>query len=524
MTGPLSDKQQLKAFINAAQYFAGLTSGQDIWEEAGKVLVNFFGADFGAFGRYGADGEIEIRHWAFSGRVASAQISQPQTIKAVRDVFESGFLTFLSLPSDDPIAVAFFPVHHESRVIAVMLVGQLSCVSLQKEILDLYLAVAGIIGAKYSRKISEAAVLQAKEDWEQTFDAVPDMIAIIDLNYRVVRANKSMADRLGLKPEECVGLTCHQAFHGTDETPVHCPYSLLIEDGLEHTVEIHLDRDYLISVSPLYDNNGRLTGSVHVARDITEFKQAENELQRFRTHLQKLVDERTAELTAANEELEGFSYSVSHDLRAPIRHMIGFMELLEKRCIKQLDETSLHYMTTVSKSAKKLGMLIDDLLAFSRAGRAEMKKKRVRLFPLVTEAVQEIEDEVKGRHITWEIEELPEVYGDQTMLGLALSNLIHNAAKFTRGRQQSEIKIGCRDEGDEFIFFVKDNGAGFDMKYVDKLFGVFQRLHHQDEFEGTGIGLANVRRIISRHGGRTWAEGSVGQGATFYFSLPKKTA
>ena len=524
MTKSFSDKQQLKAVINAAQYLAGLTSGQDIWEEAGKVLVKFFGADFAAFGRHHTSGANEIDHWAFSGRGASARLPENEMIAAVGDVFESGFLTFISIQSDDPAAAAFFPILHENHVIAVMLVGHLSASHLENETLDLYLAVAGLIGATYSRKISEMAVLQAKDDWERTFEAVPDAIVLLDLEYRIVRANKAMAARLGKTPKECVGLTCYSAVCGERETPLHCPYSRVLEDGREYTVEMHddrLDADYLVTVSPLRGKDGRLVGGVHVARDITERKQGEKELERHRVHLEDLVEERTAELTAVNQELERFSYSVSHDLRAPLRHMSGFVELLQKRLGDYPDVATRDYMNIISEASKKMGMLIDDLLNFSRLGHAQMQKTKVNLHVLAKAVVQEIQEELKERKIRWEIDELPDVFGDQSLLRLVIVNLVTNAVKFTSTRPQAEIKIGCKDEGDKFTCSVTDNGVGFDMKFVNKLFGVFQRLHSQNEFEGTGIGLANVQRIIARHDGIVWAVGAVGQGATFYFTLPK---
>jgi PAS domain S-box-containing protein len=524
MTKSFSDKQQLKAFINAAQYLAGLTSGQDIWEQAGKVLVRFFGSDFAAFGRRNAAGAIEIDHWSFSDRGASARIPENEMIAAVDDVFESSFLTFISIQSDDPAAAAFFPILHENHVISVMLVGRLSATPLENETLDLYLAVAGLIGATYSRKISEMAVFQAKDDWERTFEAVPDAIVLLDLEYRIVRANKAMAKKLGKTPEECVGLTCYGSVCGESDIPLHCPYSRVLEDGHECKVEMHddrLDAYYLVTVSPLRGKDGRLVGGVHVARDITERKQAEKELERYRVHLEELVEERTAELTAANQELERFSYSVSHDLRAPLRHMWGFVELMQQR-LRDYPDAKIHdYMEMISGASKKMSMLIDDILNFSRLGHVQMQKTKVNLYAIVSDVVSEIQYELKERKIKWEIDELPDVFGDQSLLRLLVVNLVSNAVKFTSTRPQAEIKIGCKDGGDKFTCSVTDNGVGFDMKYVDKLFGVFQRLHSQKEFEGTGIGLANVQRIIARHGGRVWAEGVAGQGAAFYFTLPK---
>ncbi len=231
--------------------------------------------------------------------------------------------------------------------------------------------------------------------------------------------------------------------------------------------------------------------------------------------------ERTAQLEAANKELESFSYSVSHDLRAPLRHVTGFALLLQKKGASMLDEKALSYLNSISESAKQMGILIDDLLAFSRLGRSEVKKNRINLGYLVKGVLKDFEEETRNRDIAWEVGELPEVSCDGSMLRLAFVNLVSNAVKFTRPRARADIKIGCISEKCEFIIFVRDNGVGFDPKYQDKLFGVFQRLHHQDEFEGTGIGLANVRRLIQRHGGRTWADSEIGKGATFYFSLPK---
>jgi light-regulated signal transduction histidine kinase (bacteriophytochrome) len=218
--------------------------------------------------------------------------------------------------------------------------------------------------------------------------------------------------------------------------------------------------------------------------------------------------------------LEAFAYSVSHDLRAPLRHIDGFIEMLRNKTRTSLDEKGQHYMAAISDSAMQMGKLIDDLLSFSRMGRNEMITGQVDLGGLVDEVVRQFGPETENRNVEWNIAGLPLVRGDRSMLKIVFTNLISNALKFTRPREHPRIEIGSSQDFNETVISIRDNGVGFDMEYADKLFGVFQRLHRQEDFEGTGIGLANVRRIINRHGGRTWADGKVDHGAIFYFSLP----
>ena len=263
-------------------------------------------------------------------------------------------------------------------------------------------------------------------------------------------------------------------------------------------------------------------GLIHaVARDVTERRRAEERIQALNEELARNV----VALREVNDELEGFSYSVSHDLRAPLRHVSGFADLLEKHAAAALDDKGRRYVATIRQAAQRMGMLIDDLLAFSRVGRAQLAVADVALDDVVRAALSEVREQCDGRDVAFTVRPLPRVRGDRNLLHLALVNLLSNAVKYTRPRPRAEIEVGAREpENGRAVIYVRDNGVGFDMRYADKLFGVFQRLHSADEFEGTGIGLANVQRIVLRHGGRAWAEGAPDRGATFFVALPRAEA
>jgi PAS domain S-box-containing protein len=297
------------------------------------------------------------------------------------------------------------------------------------------------------------------------------------------------------------------------ETAINAEYTIRRRDTGESWIGSY-------NFGPICDKDGAIVGSVVVGRDITERKREEDEIRRLNSKLEERIDDRTRQLEQANKELDSFSYSVSHDLRAPLRHINGYVELLMEDSEGQLPEKSMGYLNTIRSASNEMTQLIDDLLTFSRTGKIEMQERAFSVQDLLQEVLSAIEPEIAGRDVEWKIGQLPRVIADPSLLRQVLLNLVRNAAKYTSKRDHAEIEVGVagQEEG-RIVLFVRDNGVGFDMRYASKLFGVFQRLHSSAEFEGTGIGLAIVRSIVSRHGGRAWAEGVPDQGATFYFTL-----
>jgi PAS domain S-box-containing protein len=350
-----------------------------------------------------------------------------------------------------------------------------------------------------------------------------DTIFVRDMTNVITYWNRGAQELYGWTPEQAIGKRSPELLHTVSPAPIEqIREELLCSGRWDGELERSKADGSQVVVASRWslrrDEQGQPTAILETNNDITERKRREQEARVLNEELAK----RTAELEAINRELEAFAYSISHDLRAPLRHIAGFTELLQRNSASLLNEKSQRYVTMILESANRMGNLIDDLLAFSRIGRAETHKTPVSLDQLVQEALSEVRQETDGRIIVWKVGELPAWYGDRSMLRLALVNLISNAVKFTRTRALAEIEIGCREQNqNQVVVFIRDNGVGFDMKYINKLFGVFQRLHGPEVFEGTGIGLATVQRIVHRHGGRAWAEGLVDKGATFYFSLSK---
>jgi PAS domain S-box-containing protein len=366
------------------------------------------------------------------------------------------------------------------------------------------------------RKLAEKGLRESEARFRSLFENMTEGVALHEMlyddqgqavDYRIVSTNPGFEAHTGLKPEQIQEQLASIAY-GTGAAPYLEEYAQVAQTGQAYAFETFfppMQRHFRISVTS--PKQGQF---VTVFEDVTEHRQAEEALQQL-----------NAELEFSNREMEAFSYSVSHDLKAPIRAIQGFSRMLAGKHDSQLDKEGLRLLDVIVNNTQIMNNLIDDLLALSRLGRQQIKKSSIDLAAMARHVFEQFQEQEQKPDLQLTLQDLPKAWGDYSLINQVMMNLLGNAIKFIKAKETAIIEVGGYIQGQETLYYVKDNGIGFDQRYADKLFGVFQRLHRSPEYEGTGVGLSIVQRIIQRHGGRVWAEGTVGEGATFYFALPK---
>ena len=427
------------------------------------------------------------------------------------------------------------------------------------------------------RKKNEEALRIAARKWQTTFNASQDMILVLNEEHKIIQTNAIAKEIFGKPIKDMIGMSCHSILHNSQEPILDCPFERTKKSLKRESMELNFDNEWFeITVDPILDDDNKFIGAVHFIRDITnrksiqneikikstelekqfkksekhrianlvilndlnkttidlkseiiERKQAEKkaqmaqeEIKKMNEELERKVLERTNQLELSNKELEAFSYSISHDLRAPLRAINGFTKILVEDYGSHFDEEGINITSIIINNALKMGQLIDDLLSFSRLGRAAFNYSEIDMEKLIQSTYYDVTNIEERQRIDFEFHDLENISGDRNLLKVVWTNLISNAVKFSANRDTAIIEIYCTTEEQYIIYHIKDNGVGFDMKYVDKLFRVFHRLHTDEEFSGTGVGLALIKRIIFQHKGKVWAKGEIDSGAEFSFSLP----
>lgn len=473
----------------------------------------------------------------------SAQMLFPRDDGLPRDVMETGKSLWKHDVSQNPRtaqewaakaiglrSVICFPLLSGQDVVGVIQLSSTAIRALSVDAVTLLESLGKQIGDFVKRKETEQAFVESSERFRVAVESAPNALIMVDQTGKIRFVNSQTEKMFGYSRDELINQSVellvpdryrqeHTDFRaGYMAQPSARPMGVgrdlfgLKKDGQEFPIEVDL--------SPVKTGEGFLILSSII--DVTERKRTEREIRQLNEELEYRVKQRTAQLEAANKELESFSYSVSHDLRAPLRAIDGFARTIMEQYSAHLGDKGIRYMNIIQSSAHKMGQLIDDLLAFSRLSRVEFEKTEIDMHELVTTVIEDLRKAYPERAIPVITTPLPPAWGNASMLRQVLHNLLSNAFKFTRDNPDPLIRLGAKRGEHENTYFVSDNGVGFDMRYADKIFGVFQRLHKKEDYEGTGVGLAIVQRVIHRHGGRVWAESQPGHGATFYFTLPTK--
>jgi PAS domain S-box-containing protein len=354
-------------------------------------------------------------------------------------------------------------------------------------------------------------ILGSKKGLKLTFDAIPNLIAILDTNHEIVMVNRAMAEKLSISSDACSGNICFEVVHNTKNHPENCPHAMLLKDGLEHSTELYeknLGGHFIVTASPIKDEDGNILGSIHVANDITARKKAEEK-----------VEKHTEELAKSNAELEHFAYVASHDLREPLRMITSFLQLLERRYNDQLDEDANEFIGFAVDGAQRLNDMINDLLEYSRITSKKREFNQVNCDQVLKETLNNLKVQIDESNAIITNEPLPLILGDEVLISQLFQNIISNSIKY-RSQEPPQIRISVSIESDQHCFSIKDNGIGIEKKHLGRIFTIFQRLHTQEEYDGTGLGLAIVQKIVNEHSGKIWAESEVGKGTTFYFTIP----
>lgn len=472
---------------------------------------------------------------------ARKRLTRPELIlrKSTTD-FPPGVSPFGN-KSQPSASLMYVPLKHDEKIIGFLSFQSYTPKAYSEVDLDALQALADHCGGALERIRAEEEVLRLNqelrhrlEEVQALFEVAPVGIAVAhDAQCTQITGNPAFASLLGIDPQTNASMSGPEAHelpftltrNGEPIRSDDLPMQRAAREGVSIREELEIRRRdgrvlyTFISATPLYDDNGKVRGSVGMLVDLTERKKAEAEAQQLNKELDRRVRERTAQLEATNKELEAFCYSVSHDLRAPLRSVRGFTEVLLERYGPQLDARGQDFLRRTCQSSHQMDKLIEDLLKLSRVGRSELHCRSVNLSEVVFEIISDLRKTEPDRTVEVIVAPQLKAYGDERLLRVALDNLLSNAWKFTGRTPKALIEFGLADQP-EPAFFVRDNGAGFDMAYASRLFGVFQRLHAASEYPGTGVGLATVQRIINRHGGRAWAEGKPNEGATFYFTLP----